>query len=111
MTILAGRVGYVYGVTVDRKMNVYYSVGRSASIYDLSLQNVSLCGQAIGSTSAAQTLNFSIANGTTVGSIGILTSSSPGLDFAVGGSSTCVAAALTVDKPQPSTESEKPEPP
>ncbi len=47
--------------------------------------------QAIGSTSAAQTLNFSIPVSTTVGSIGILTSGAAALDFADGGSSTCAA--------------------
>jgi sugar lactone lactonase YvrE len=47
--------------------------------------------QALGSTSAAQTFNFSIPAGVTVGSIGILTSGASGLDFADGGSSTCAA--------------------
>ena len=47
--------------------------------------------QAIGSPSAVQTLNFSISAGTPVGSIAVLTSGAPNLDFADAGASTCVA--------------------
>jgi hypothetical protein len=51
--------------------------------------------QAIGSISAAQTLNFSIPASTTIGSIGILTQGTSGLDFADGGSSTCTATTYS----------------
>ncbi|MGB7266476.1 MAG: kelch repeat-containing protein, partial [Terracidiphilus sp.] len=45
----------------------------------------------IGTTSAAQTFNFAIPSGTTVGSIGVLTQGAPNLDFADAGGDTCTA--------------------
>jgi sugar lactone lactonase YvrE len=53
--------------------------------------SVSFSSQAIGSPSAANTLNFSITAGTTVGSIGVLTQGAPNLDFANAAGSTCTA--------------------
>ncbi|MGD0732366.1 MAG: hypothetical protein ABR956_13980, partial [Terracidiphilus sp.] len=52
-----------------------------------------LGSQAIGSISAAQTLNFSISAGTTVGSIAVMTQGSPNLDFASAAGTTCIATA------------------
>jgi hypothetical protein len=46
---------------------------------------------AIGSTSAAQSFSFSVAAGTTVGSIGVLTTGVPNLDFANATGTTCTA--------------------
>jgi List-Bact-rpt repeat protein/fibronectin type III domain protein/NHL repeat-containing protein/galactose oxidase-like protein len=51
--------------------------------------------QAIGSTSAAQTLNFSIPASTTVGSIGVLTQGAANLDFTDAGGSTCTATTYS----------------
>ncbi len=45
----------------------------------------------VGTTSAVQTLNFSIPASTTVGSIGVLTQGAPNLDFIDAGSDTCTA--------------------
>ncbi len=45
----------------------------------------------IGTTGAAQTLNFSIPGGTTVGSIGVLTQGAPNLDLTDAGGDTCAA--------------------
>jgi hypothetical protein len=50
---------------------------------------------AIGATSAAQSFNFSIPGGTTVGSIGVLTQGAPNLDFTDAGSDTCTATTYT----------------
>jgi len=47
--------------------------------------------QAIGSTSAARTLSFSVTAGTTVGSIAVVTQGAPNLDFANASGSTCTA--------------------
>ena len=49
----------------------------------------------IGATSAAQTFNFSIPGGTTVGSIGVLTEGAPNLDFTDAGGDTCTATTYT----------------
>jgi hypothetical protein len=46
---------------------------------------------AIGSTSAATTFTFSVAAGTTIGSVAVVTQGAPNLDFTVGGGSTCTA--------------------
>jgi hypothetical protein len=45
--------------------------------------------QAIGSASAARTFNFSVAAGTTVGSIGVVTQGAPNLDFTSATGGTC----------------------
>jgi len=47
--------------------------------------------QPIGSASAAKTLSFSVAAGTTVGSIGVVTQGAPNLDFTNATGSTCTA--------------------
>jgi sugar lactone lactonase YvrE len=47
--------------------------------------------QAIGAASASRTFNFSVAAGTTVGSIGVVTQGAPNLDFAVAAGGTCTA--------------------
>ena len=46
----------------------------------------------IGSASGAETLNFSISAGTTVGSIAVLTQGAPNMDFTQATGSTCTAA-------------------
>jgi hypothetical protein len=50
---------------------------------------------AIGSTSAAQTFNFSILAGTTVGSISVVTQGAPNLDFNSASGGTCTATTYT----------------
>jgi sugar lactone lactonase YvrE len=57
--------------------------------------SVNFGSQAIGTPSAAQTLNFSIESGTTVGSIGVLTQGAANLDFANAEGSTCTAMTYT----------------
>ena len=51
--------------------------------------------QAIGSTSTATAFSFSIAAGTTVGSIGVLTQGAPNLDFVNATGSTCTATTYS----------------
>jgi sugar lactone lactonase YvrE len=57
--------------------------------------NLSLGSQPVGSTGSAQALNVSIAAGTTVGSIGVLTTGTAGTDFANAPGSTCTASAYS----------------
>ncbi len=47
--------------------------------------------QAIGSASAARAFNFSVAAGTTVGSIAVVTQGAPNLDFTTAAGGTCAA--------------------
>ena len=57
--------------------------------------SVNFGSQAIGSPSAAKTLNFSISSGTTVGSIGVLTQGAANLDFGNAAGSTCTTKTYT----------------
>jgi sugar lactone lactonase YvrE len=59
--------------------------------YTGTAANQNFGSQAIGSTSAAKTFRFSIAAGTTVGSIGVVTQGAPNLDFANATGGTCTA--------------------
>jgi NHL repeat len=56
-----------------------------------SLASGNFGAQAIGSPSAAVTLNFSVSSGTTVGSVAVVTTGIAGLDFANVTGSTCTA--------------------
>ena len=64
---------------------------RAQVSYTGTLPSVNFGSQAIGSPSAAKTLNFSVAAGTTVGSIGVLTQGAADLDFTNAAGSTCTA--------------------
>ncbi len=57
--------------------------------------SLNLGSQAVGSTSAAQTLSFSVPAGTVVGSISVLTAGIAGKDFANATGSTCTASTYT----------------
>ena len=59
--------------------------------YTGTAANQNFGSQAVGSTSAANTFSFSVAAGTTVGSIGVLTTGIANLDFAIATGSTCTA--------------------
>ena len=56
---------------------------------------VNFGSEAANSTTSVQSLTFSIDAGTTVGSIGILTTGVAGLDFQNGGSTTCTATTYS----------------
>ncbi|WP_433971338.1 choice-of-anchor Q domain-containing protein [Tunturiibacter lichenicola] len=57
--------------------------------------NQNLGSQAVGSTSSSQVLSASIAAGTTVGSIGVLSTGITGKDFANAAGSTCTASTYS----------------
>ena len=67
------------------------AMGSAQIRYTGAAANQNFGSQAIGSTSAATTFSFSVAAGTTVGSIGVLTQGAPNLDFANASGSTCAA--------------------
>jgi sugar lactone lactonase YvrE len=68
-----------------------YTLNLVPVTFEGALPYVNFGSQAIGTASSPQQLNFSIASGTTVGSIGIFTTGVTGKDFADSGSSTCTA--------------------
>jgi hypothetical protein len=69
-------------------------LARTASAQTVSPGSTTNFGsQAVHSTSAPQTINFSIGSGTTVGSIAVLTTGVAGKDFARAAGSTCMAGA------------------
>jgi hypothetical protein len=59
--------------------------------YTGTAANQNFGSEAIGTSSAARTFSFSVAAGTTVGSIGVLTQGAPNLDFTNTTGSTCAA--------------------
>jgi sugar lactone lactonase YvrE len=71
------------------------ATSRAQVSYTGASPSVNFGSQAIGTPSAAQTLNFSISAGTTVGSIGVLTQGAANLDFTNAAGSTCTAMTYT----------------
>ena len=63
--------------------------------YTGTTPSVNFGSQAIGSTSAAQSLSFNVSAGTTVGSVAVLTLGSPNLDFANAAGTTCTATTYS----------------
>jgi Bacterial Ig-like domain (group 2)/NHL repeat len=59
--------------------------------YTGTAANQNFGSEAIGSTSTAKTFSFSVAAGTTVGSIGVVTQGAPNLDFTSATGGTCTA--------------------
>jgi sugar lactone lactonase YvrE len=62
-----------------------------------NVNNVNMGSQAVGASSAAVSLSFTIAANTKVGSIGALTTGIAGRDFAEASGSTCTATTYTAD--------------
>jgi len=62
-----------------------------------NLNNVNMGLQAVGASSAAVSLSFTIAANTKVGSIGVLTTGIASRDFAEASGSTCTATTYTAD--------------
>ncbi len=60
-----------------------------------AINSVNFGSQAIGSASAAQSLNFTVASGTTMGSVAVLTLGAANLDFANAAGTTCTAQDYT----------------
>jgi hypothetical protein len=60
-------------------------------VYTGTPANENLGTVAIGSSGTAQSLNFKISAGTTIGSIGVLTQGAPNLDFTSASGTTCAA--------------------
>jgi hypothetical protein len=60
-----------------------------------TLENQNLGSQAVGTTSAATSLSFSVAAGTTVGSIAVFTQGATNLDFNSASGGTCAATSYS----------------
>jgi sugar lactone lactonase YvrE/ribosomal protein S11 len=88
---LGSGFSYPQGVAVDGSGNVYVAETGNNFVVEVALQSVNFGSQAIGSPSAAIFLPFTVAAGTTVGSIAVLTTGIAGKDFAVVAGSTCTA--------------------
>ena len=91
-------VNYEFGMTYDAGHAQVVMFGGGNDPSDTFLFGQGGFGSvAVGSTSAAQTLNFFVPSGTTVGSLGVLTQGAPGLDFLDAGGSTCTAQTYGSD--------------
>ena len=64
--------------------------------YTGTAANQNFGSEAIGSTSTAKTFSFSVAAGTTVGSIAVVTQGAPNLDFANATGGTCTATTYAI---------------
>jgi len=78
------------GIALDGNGNLYVANDGGGTIVELHVANVPWGAVAIGSSSSL-TLNFTVASGATVGSVGIFTTGVSGKDFNDAGSSTCTA--------------------
>ena len=88
-----GTTGTTDGITVKAGVSTYtasYTTVAGPAQGDLNLGS-----QGIGTAGSVQTASFTFSSGITVGSIGILTTGRPNLDFTDGGSTTCVAQTYT----------------
>ena len=82
------------GLSSDRYDNLYISDQNNDRYLELSLTSAGFGQVPVNTTSATQTLNFSISNAT-VGSIAVLTTGISGLDFNDAGGDTCTATTYT----------------
>ena len=87
-------VNGTYGLATDSGGDLFIS-GATADgtqqLIELGLQAANFGEEALGSTSQTWTLNFTVASGTVVNSIAVLTTGVTGLDFAAAAGGTCVA--------------------
>ena len=77
-------------LALDSQSNLYVANDGGGDIVELYTGDVPFGAEAVGS-SATLSFNFTVTSGTTVGSVGILTTGVANKDFVDGGSSTCTA--------------------
>jgi len=85
------------GIGVDGSGNIFLDDQGNDRFLELTAQSVNFGSQAVGSTSGPIAVNFSIAAGTTVGSVGVLTTGIASLDFTDAGKSACTATTYASD--------------
>jgi large repetitive protein len=90
-TILLGGLNEPVDVAVDTGGNLFISDPFAGQIFDLQTGNVSFGTGAVGTPMSTVALPFSIAAGTTVGSVSVLTTGLPNKDYLDAGGSTCTA--------------------
>ena len=88
---LASGLSAPTGVAVDAHGNVFVADGSGILELGWATGGVNFGAQAIGSPTAAIQFPFTIAAGTTVGSVAVLTTGIAGLDFANASGTTCTA--------------------
>jgi sugar lactone lactonase YvrE len=82
-------------VSGTSSVTVGNTLSTATTIYNGSSSNQNFGTVAIGSTSAAHSFSFSVAAGTTVGSIGVLTMGAAKMDFGDTGGGSCTARTYT----------------
>jgi sugar lactone lactonase YvrE len=83
------------GVMPDATGNVYITDSSTNQVIQFVAAGLNFNVAAIGSPAAEVTYNFSIAAGTSLGSVGIYTQGVSGRDFVDAGASTCLAQTYT----------------
>ena len=81
---------------MDTNENLYIADQINSRIEKLSLTNVNFSPQSVGSSTSAAAF-FSVAAGTTIGTVSIVTQGATGLDFADAGGSTCTAQTYSTE--------------
>jgi len=83
-------------VSGTSSVTVGNTLSTATTIYNGSSSSQNFGTVAIGSTSAARSFSFSVAAGTTLGSVGVLTLGAAKMDFANTGGGTCTARTYNV---------------
>lgn len=83
-------------LTLDGNGNLYVANDGGGTVLELHIASVPFRSVAVGSSSTLA-LNFTVASGTTVGSVGILTTGAASVDFTDAGSGTCTAETYSND--------------
>ena len=82
-------------IAVDAHGNVYVADAGLDSVVQIDVLSVNFGSVAVGATGPAQTLNFSIAAGTTIGSIGFYAGGIQDHEFSKTSSTTCTATTYS----------------
>jgi hypothetical protein len=95
--VLANGLQLPSGVAVDGKGDLIVADSLNNRVIELQTSSVDFGSQAVGSSSASQSLTFAVVSGTTVGSIAVATVGVTGADSAAAPSSTCGAGVYPED--------------
>src|SRR5579859_696341 len=79
------------GVVEDWSGNLFVADRGSNRVIEVVTRSIGFGARSLGGSAPAQTYNFSISAGTTIGGIGIYTQGATGQDYVDGGGSSCLA--------------------
>lgn len=98
-SILNSGVANPNGLAIDASGNVYVANDGGGNFLELHIASVPFGSQPVGSPSGTISLPFTVAAGTTIGSVSVLTTGVAGKDFTDAGSSTCTSQTYSTSTP------------